>query len=311
VNLSGELIALITTLCWSLGIFPFTEAAKRIGSAPLNQYRLLLAWIIISIILFFWNDLNFVELFSEPQPYHFIFLGLSGIIGFSIGDYCSFNSFKLLGPKLASLYTTFAPGAALLIGYIALNESVNLIGIFGILITVSGVIWLTLSKKDSNAATQVGYTRDKRGIIYGIIGALCQGTGLVLSKYGMDYYEVKLQTMHAVWIRLLFAFSAAFIVSLLAGKLKANSKPIFTNEKNNLPFLFFGTILGPVMGVTLSLFAIQKLEVAVAQTIFALLPLFVLPISLIIYKERITSQSVFACLLALVGVLLLIWRNEF
>ena len=311
MNLSGELIALITTLCWSLGIFPFTEAAKRIGSAPLNQYRLLLAWIIISVILFFWNDLNFIELFTTPQPYHFIFLGLSGIIGFSIGDYCSFNSFKLLGPKLASLYTTFAPGAALLIGYIALNESVNLIGIFGILITVSGVIWLTLSKKDSNAATQVGYTRDKRGIIYGIIGALCQGTGLVLSKYGMDYYEVKLQTMHAVWIRLLFAFSAAFIVSLLAGKLKANSKPIFTNEKNNLPFLFFGTILGPVMGVTLSLFAIQKLEVAVAQTIFALLPLFVLPISLIIYKERITSQSVFACLLALVGVLLLIWRNEF
>lgn len=311
MNLSGELIALITTLCWSLGIFPFTEAAKRIGSAPLNQYRLLLAWIIISIILFFWNDLNFVELFTEPQPYHFIFLGLSGIIGFSIGDYCSFNSFKLLGPKLASLYTTFAPGAALLIGYIALNESVNLIGIFGILITVSGVIWLTLSKKDSNAATQVGYTRDKRGIIYGIIGALCQGTGLVLSKYGMDYYEVKLQTMHAVWIRLLFAFSAAFIVSLLAGKLKANSKPIFTNEKNNLPFLFFGTILGPVMGVTLSLFAIQKLEVAVAQTIFALLPLFVLPISLIVYKERITLQSVFACLLALSGVLLLIWRNEF
>jgi drug/metabolite transporter (DMT)-like permease len=311
VNLSGEVIALLTTLCWSLGIFPFTEAAKRIGSAPLNQYRLLLAWIIISVILFFWNDLNPVELFSAPQPYHFIFLGLSGIIGFSIGDYCSFNSFKLLGPKLASLYTTFAPGAALLIGYIALNESVNLIGIFGILITVSGVIWLTLSKKDSNAATQVGYTRDKRGIIYGIIGALCQGTGLVLSKYGMDYYEVKLPTMHAVWIRLLFAFLAAFIVSLLAGKLKSNSKPIFTNEKNNLPFLFFGTILGPVMGVTLSLLAIQKLEVAVAQTIFALLPLFVLPISLIVYKERITIQSVFACLLALSGVLLLIWRNSF
>ena len=311
MNLSGELIALLTTLCWSLGIFPFTEAAKRIGSAPLNQYRLLLAWIIISVILFFWNDLNPTELFTTPQPYHFLFLGLSGIIGFSIGDYCSFNSFKLLGPKLASLYTTFAPGAALIIGYIALNESINAIGILGIFITISGVIWLTLSKKDSNAATQVGYTRDKKGIIYGIIGALCQGTGLVLSKYGMDYYEVKLPTMHAVWIRLLFAFSAAFVVSLLAGKLRANSKPIFSNEKNNLPFMFLGTLLGPVMGVTLSLFAIQKLEVAVAQTIFALLPLFVLPISLIVYKERITIQSVFACIMALAGVLLLIWRNEF
>ncbi|MES2763125.1 MAG: DMT family transporter [Bacteroidota bacterium] len=311
MNLSGELIALLTTLCWSLGIFPFTEAAKRIGSAPLNQYRLLLAWFIISLILYFWNDLNLIELFTEPQPCHFLFLGLSGIIGFSIGDYCSFTSFKLLGPKLGSLYTTFAPGAALLIGYIALNESINLVGIFGILLTISGVIWLTLSKKDSQEATKVGYTRDKKGIAYGIIGALCQGTGLVLSKYGMDYYAEKLPTMHAVWIRLLFAFSAAFIVSLIAGKLRANSKPVFTNEKNNLPFMFLGTILGPVMGVTLSLFAIQKLEVAVAQTIFALLPLFVLPISLIVYKEKITIQSVFACIIALGGVLLLIWRNEF
>ena len=58
MNLSGELIAILTTLCWSLGIFPFTEAAKRVGVAPVNQFRLLLAWIIISIILFFWNDLT-------------------------------------------------------------------------------------------------------------------------------------------------------------------------------------------------------------------------------------------------------------
>ncbi len=311
MNLSGELIAILTTLCWSLGIFPFTEAAKRIGSAPLNQYRLLLAWIIISIILFFWNDLNIIDLFTKPQPYHYVFLGLSGIIGFSIGDYCSFTSFKLLGPKLGSLYTTFAPGAALVIGYIALNESINWIGIIGIFITIAGVIWLTLSKKDSAAASKIGYTRDKKGIAFGIVGALCQGTGLVLSKYGMDYYSEKLPTMHAVWIRLLFAFSAAFIVSLLVGKLKSNSKPIFTNEKNYLPFMFLGTLLGPVMGVTLSLFAIQKLEVAVAQTIFALLPLFVLPISLIVYKEKITIQSFFACFIAFSGVLLLIWRNKF
>ncbi len=311
MNLSGEVIAVLTTLCWSLGIFPFTEAAKRIGAAPLNQYRLLLAWIIISVILFFFNDLNIIQLFTTPQSYHYIFLGLSGIIGFSIGDYCSFTSFKLLGPKLGSLYTTFAPGAALIIGYIALNETINFIGLIGILITIGGVIWLTFSKKDAYEASKIGYKRDQKGIIYGIIGALCQGTGLVLSKYGMDYYSEKLPTMHAVWIRLLFAFAGAFIISILFGKLKSNSKPIFTNEKNNLPFLFLGTLLGPVMGVTLSLLAIQQLEVAVAQTIFALLPLFVLPISLIVYKEKITLQSVFACFIALTGVLLLIWRNRF
>lgn len=309
--MSGEFIAILTTLCWSLGIFPFTEAAKRIGAAPLNQYRLFLAWIIISLILIVFNSYSLVTLFTKPIPYHYLFLGASGIIGFTIGDYCSFTSFKLLGPKLGSLYTTFAPGAALLIGYIALNETINFIGIIGILITVSGVIWLTLSKKDSAEANKIGYTRDKKGIAFGIIGALCQGTGLVLSKVGMDYHDDGvLPTLHAVWIRLLFAFVAAFIFSLLTKKLISNSKPIFRNEKNNLPYLFLGTILGPVTGVTLSLLTIQKLEVAVAQTIFALLPLFVLPISFIIYKEKITIQSIFACILALCGVLILIWRNN-
>lgn len=309
--MSGELIAILTTLCWSLGIFPFTEATKRIGAAPINQWRLLLAWLIISIILIINNSITVTQLFSNPQPNHFLFLGLSGIIGFTIGDYCSFTSFKLLGPKLGSLYTTFAPGAALSIGFIVLGEKINLIGIVGILITIGGVIWLTLSKKDKAAAELAGFKRDKKGIIFGIIGALCQGTGLVLSKYGMDFYAEKLPTMHAVWIRLMFAFTTAFIVSLFAKKLIQNSKPIFANQNNAIPFIIMGTFLGPVAGVSLSLLAIQKMEVAVAQTIFAMLPIFVLPINLFVYREKITIQSVFACIVAILGVMILIWRNNF
>jgi drug/metabolite transporter (DMT)-like permease len=309
--MSGELIALITTLCWSLGIFPFTEAAKRIGTAPVNQWRLLLAWVLISIILFFTNSLSIIDLFSKPHFYHFVFLGASGIIGFTIGDYCSFKSFTILGPKLGSLYTTFAPGAALSMGFLVLGEKVNLIGILGIAITIGGVIWLTLSKKDTAAAEEAGFKRDKTGIILGIIGALCQGTGLVLSKYGMDYYTEHIPTMHAVWIRLLFAFVAAFLVSLFAKKLISNSKPILTNKNNALPYMVLGTFLGPICGVTCSLIAIQKIEVAVAQTIFALLPIVVLPVNLLVYKEKITLQSVFACLIAILGVIILIWRNKF
>jgi len=75
--------------------------------------------------------------------------------------------------------------------------------------------------------------------------------------------------------------------------------------------MLVGTLIGPIAGVTCSLYAIQKLEVAVAQTIFALLPIFVLPVNLFVYKEKITIQSVFACITAIFGVLILIWRNKF
>ncbi len=310
--MSGELIAILTTISWSIGIFPFTEAAKRVGAVPLNQYRLLLAWLVISgIVSFNFLQGSFINLFTIPNFNHYLFLGLSGIIGFTIGDYFSITSFKLLGPKLGSLYTSFAPGAALIIGFLVINESINVFGFIGIIVTISGVIWLTLSKKDKQAAERVGYTRDKKGILFGVLGAFCQGAGLVLSKYGMSFSGEALEPMHAVWIRLMFAFSAALFLSIITNRFWKITKPILSNQNNNLPFLLLGTMMGPIIGVTLSLYSIQKLEVAVAQTIFALIPLFVLPINYFVYKENITIQSVFACLIALLGVMILVWRNEF
>lgn len=306
----GVIIALLTTVCWSIGIFPFTEASKRFGTAALNQYRLFLGWLVITILIICFYPISIIGLFSLPQFNHYLFLGLSGIIGFTIGDYFSFNSFKILGPKLGSLYTTIAPGAALLAGFLILGQTMNVIGVIGICITIGGVIWLTLSKKDKKASEKAGFERDPKGILFGIIGALCHGTGLVLSKLGMDSYEEILPTLHAVWIRLLFAFSAAFLISLLTGRMRANSMPVFKNQNNGLPYMFIGTLFGPVLGVSFSLIAIQHLSVATAQTIFALLPIVVLPINYFYYKEKITIQAVFACAIAILGVFVLIWRDS-
>jgi drug/metabolite transporter (DMT)-like permease len=306
----GVIIALLTTVCWSIGIFPFTEASKRFGTAALNQYRLFLGWLVISILIICFYPISIIGLFSIPQFNHYLFLGLSGIIGFTIGDYFSFTSFKILGPKLGSLYTTIAPGAALLAGFLILGQTMNFVGVIGICITIGGVIWLTLSKKDKKASEKAVFERDPKGIIFGLIGALCQGTGLVLSKLGMDSYEEKLPTLHAVWIRLLFAFGAAFFIAIVTGRMKANSMPVFKNQNNGLPFMFLGTLFGPVLGVSFSLLAIQHLSVATAQTIFALLPIVVLPINYFYYKEKITIQAIFACAIAVLGVFVLIWRDS-
>ena len=307
----GELIAILTTICWSIGIIPFTEAARRLGPAALNQFRLLLAWLIISIVLLVMHRQQISSIWLTPGLFHFLFLGLSGIIGFTIGDYFSFTSFKLLGPKLGSLYTTFAPGAALMAGYVLLGESIHPLGILGMVFTIGGVIWLTLSRKDKQASINAGFERSTKGVLFGVLGALCQGIGLVLSKLGLDYYpDNHLETMHAVWIRLMFAFITAFLISAFTGNLKTNALPVLRNHQNGLPYMIMGTLFGPVAGVSLSLLAIQHLEVAAAQTIFALLPIVVLPINYFYYREKITLQAVIACLVAIAGVVVLIWRNK-
>ncbi len=308
----GELIAILTTLSWSIGIFPFTEAAKRLGAAALNQYRLLLAHIIISLILLIAYQFSIPYLFAHPTKLNFLYLGLSGIIGFTLGDYFSFKSFTQLGPKLASLYTTIAPGAALVAGFFILDQRLNLIGLVGIAISIAGVIWLTINKKDIAAAEKSGFARNKTGILFGVLGACCQGFGLVLSKLGLEELinGEKIEILHGVWIRLLAAWLAAFVISIFTGRFISNSKPIFTNQNSGLKYMVAGTLFGPVIGVSLSLITITKMPVAVAQTIFALLPIFVIPLNYFFYKEKITLASIIASIIAVLGVFVLIWREE-
>ncbi|MBC7865141.1 MAG: DMT family transporter [Bacteroidia bacterium] len=320
MNFPGELIALITTLCWSLGIFPFTEATKRIGAVPVNTYRLLMALIIITLVLLIGYRLSFSEIIYSPSAKQYQWLILSGIIGFTLGDFFGFSSFVKLGPRLASLYTTLGPGFALFFGFIFLNEKINFVGLIGIGITIGGVIWLTRSKKENESrqivGTKTGFAPDnpdsyREGIIFGIGSAFCQGLGLTLSKMGLNDNSAAhhISEIHANWIRLSGAFAAAFLFSVVTGNLLNYARPVFKNKNNGVIFMFAGTIFGPVLGVSFSLIAISKINVAVAQTIFALLPVFVLPLNYLFYKEKITLNSILACLVSICGVFVLIWRE--
>jgi drug/metabolite transporter (DMT)-like permease len=252
------------------------------------------------------------QLLTGPSFHQYLYLGLSGIIGFSIGDYFTFNSFKLLGPKLSSLYTTIAPCSSLFFGMMLLDEHINATGICGMMITIGGVVWLTLSKQDANEAKSKGFERNLNGILCGIAGAICQGCGLVLSKMGFQKTGEmeEIATLHAVWIRLLFAFGGAMLAAFISGNFVKNSRVVIKNENKGFMHMLAGTILGPVMGVSLALLAIQYLKVAEVQTIFALLPVFVLPLNYFVYKEKITLASVFACTMAVTGVMVLIWRDS-
>jgi len=55
------------------------------------------------------------------------------------------------------------------------------------------------------------------------------------------------------------------------------------------------------------LFAIQNTNIGIASTIIALPPIFLLPVSYFIFKEKISWQAVAGTLTAITGVGLLFW----
>jgi len=310
----GELVAFGTTLSWSIGIFPFTEASRRLGPNSVNHFRLVLAIIFLSVLSIVFFNYSFLDLFTLPLPEHWFWFGVSGVVGLALGDYFGFTSFAILGARVGSIFIPLAPAAALCAGYFMVGERINFIGIIGILITIAGVLWLTLSKTEKNKMHLSEHGKIEKGILFGILASVCQGVGVVLANKGFDtkMNDAAIPAIHATWIRMTIATIVIYAITISRGKLKMMLKPVFENKNNGIIYTFAGTLFGPVLGVTLSMAAVSLLQnkPSVAQTIFSLVPVLVLPFNYLFYKEPIKLKSILGALIAIAGVLVLIWRNQ-
>ena len=114
----------------------------------------------------------------------------------------------------------------------------------------------------------------------------------------------------ASFIRITIAFLSLFLFTVLQGNLATIVRPILGNRNGGIKFAIAGTIFGPFLGMCLSLFTISNLDVSVGQTIFSLMPVSALLISMALYMEKITLRSFYGMMVAIGGVMILIWRLQ-
>ncbi|MEY3678683.1 MAG: hypothetical protein RI924_824 [Bacteroidota bacterium] len=307
IELKGEFFAILTAVCWTFGMLFFTEASKRLGANVLNHFRLVLAAFILGVAVLIFDRLSFPDLFNLPGLNSWLWLGLSGFIGLTLGDWFAFSAFDIIGPKKTALFYTLAPGAALLFGMIFLQESISFIALVGMMITISGVFWVIFSKKNQESVGDKG--NHLRGVLLAIGGSLTQGIGLVFSKIGMQQ-AAEFSPLHASWIRLLIAALSLYLISIFRNKALQITKSILKADAPAVKYTLLATIISPVIGVSLSLYAADLIKVSIAQTLFSMVPVFILPASYFLYKEKISFQAVLGALIAVTGVLVLVWRNE-
>jgi drug/metabolite transporter (DMT)-like permease len=291
----GEIAALATAFLFAMTALIFTSTGRSVGSQVTNRMRLLLALLYLIV-------LN-ILLFHEPLPFsagssRWFWLGLSGIIGLSLGDAFLFQSYVSVGPRLGSLLLSLAPVFGAIIAWIFFGEILTLLQITGIALTLAGIAWVVVSNKEP-ADMPAGNTR--RGVVFGILAALGQAVGLVFSKQGMSG---DFSPFQANAIRMLAAVLFVWVWAALGGKARAT----FTSVRGKprvIGLLALGALVGPVLGVSSSLFAIQHAEIGVASTLIALTPVILLPISDFVYKEKVGWQAIFGTALAITGVAVL------
>jgi drug/metabolite transporter (DMT)-like permease len=274
----------------------FTISGSRIGSANVNRGRIVIAAVLLSVSHLIVNG-NLMPI--EAPPARWMWLGLSGIVGFIIGDGMLFEAFVLIGPRLSMLLMSLVPIMSAILAWIFLGETLRSVEIFAIAMTVGGILWVVADKRKGNA--DIHPRKLFAGIAFGLGGALGQTLGLVLSKKGLegDFPALSGNVIRVVTAALIMWLIAA------AGRKAPETLRSYKDKKASLA-LTAGAFFGPFVGVWLSLVAIKYAKLGIATTLMSLTPIFLLPITRLAFGERITVGAVLGTMIAVAGVIVLL-----
>jgi drug/metabolite transporter (DMT)-like permease len=295
----GEFAALGTSLAFSFGSILFTLSGREIGSTLVNRTRLLVALVLVMLL--------HLLTYGQPLPFgaeteRWFWLGLSGFVGLALGDAFLFQAFVLVGPRLAMLMMALAPVLGTILAALFLDETLAPGKLLAIGITIAGIM-VVIAERAGGEQEQTHADRRKYviGLLCGLGGAAGQAGGLVLSKLGL---VGGFPALSGNVIRLLVAFVLIWIIAIANRQLISSFQTLNANRRALL-LLTGGAILGPVIGVWLSLIAVQNTDVGIASTLSSLMPIFLIPISYVVFKERITKQAVVGTVIAFVGMVAL------
>ena len=291
----GEIAALTTAMFWTITATAFELAGKRVGSLSVNYIRLFIAFFLISLFTFFTRGML---LPLDATWTSWLWLFLSGLIGFVIGDLFLFQAYVEIGSRISMLIMATAPPITALLGFLIMGERLTPSNLLGMFVTLIGIALVILVRNGEGNKMELSHPI--KGLVYAFIGALGQALGLILSKMGM---QGSYNPFAATQIRIV-AGIVGFTIVFLATK-RWKELFIAVRDSKAMMNMTIGAVFGPFLGVSLSLLAIQYTTTGVASTIMSIMPVLIIPSSIIIFKEKITVKEIIGAVITVIGVSLL------
>ena len=291
----GEIAALSAAGLWAFATLMFGRLGKQLSPLALNLIKGTMAIGFIVLTLAIRQQL----LASLPMG-SVVLLLISGFVGIGLGDTAYFATVNTLGPRQALLLEMLAPPMAAVMSLVFLQEQLPLLAWVGMALTLAGIIWV-VSERSPKVNSNNSKATITRGLCFGLIAALGQAIGSVLSRAALA--DTVVDPLWSTLLRL-----SAGLVCIGGLLLWRRKEQTFTRPSGRLLggvaiAAFFGTYLG----IWLQQVALKYSPTGIAQSLLATSPIMVLPMALVI-GERITLRAVCGAVVALVGVWLLFSR---
>lgn len=305
---TGEIISLTVACLWTINALLGDAASHRIGAMPLNIIRMVLSIALLAILLWIMTGAPYPQ-FADGKVW--LWMTLSGVVGYVFGDYCLFNSYVIFGSKYGQLFMTLAPPFAGITSWLMLGETMTGRSWLAMAVTLAGIAICVLAKGSGTAVVKLKLPL--KGVLLGIGAGLGQGVGLVLSKVGLNHYSEILPSEAPQAVATMMPFAGTFIraiagavgfgLIIILGRSCGKVSEALHN-RTGMILAFAATIFGPFVGVSLSLMAVQYAKAGIASTLMALVPVLIIVPYAIIHHQRISIKEVFGTIVTMVGVAL-------
>ena len=268
------------------------------GSAVLNRLRVTVAALFLGLALLAVRGSPWPTWATGPQ---IGLLAASGLIGFVFGDANYFRALVILGPGRAALLASLAPVFTAGLAWPVLGEVPGPLALLGMALTLGGIFSVLRERERRERAHVEGSAL--AGVIAGVLGALGQSVGFVISKLAL---RTGLDPLSATVVRI--AAAAVGVWALAAVQRESAGSLAALRDRAAALFMVGGAFFGPFLGVTLSLNALEYIQAGVAASITACYPLLTIVLSARFHGERLTPRSLAGFLVAVAGVVVLFLR---
>ncbi|MFO0560929.1 MAG: DMT family transporter [Polyangiales bacterium] len=298
----GETFALAAALCWAIGSVLFSRIGKTVSPAAMNLMKCLTAATLLTLAR--------IALAASTTPLHLtarssLLLATSAVIGLTIGDTAYFAAMVRIGAPRAVLLLSAAPVFAT-VGGALLGETLSLRTALAIALTLAGIALAVTSRDDERDAHPLADdTVDRRtqrsGVAFGLLAALCQAAGSLLSRRAM---ADGIDPLAAAAGRVGIGAAALLVSAVIFGRAREWTRELaadFAWAKVAL-----ASIVGTFAGIWMAQIALARsASTGVATTLLATSPIFALPLAHFIGHERTRARAVIGAVVAVSGVALM------
>lgn len=287
---TGELLALLTALLWSVAVIFFKKSGERVHPIALSLFKDILAFLLFLPTAWIVGQ----ELGYGAPGRDWWALAGSGLLGLCIADTLFFYSLQLLGAGLSAIVNCLYSPAVIALSMLVLGERLTALQLGGVAAIVTAVALATSGPDGRNLSR----SRVALGLATGVGAVLTSAGGIVLMKPVLG----RAPLLWVTQVRLAVGIAALLVVLAIHPRRRAIIESLRAREGRGF------TLAGSFIGAYLALLPwAAGFKLAPASTTSALQQtsyLLVFLLAVVFLKEPATAVRIVGIVLGMAGVYL-------